>query len=118
MSAVTLSLEANAGDLLVNEAGILPRAHVLHIIVAAGKDEVVQSAAATLKPRSQRLAGRFDDFELHAAFDLLLHYNRAIPDPAADDYVAAAHLDGVAAAQLAIDRKVEKSSVPEMPVLV
>lgn len=59
-----------------------------------------------------------DDFELHGAVGFLLYYNRAIPDPAADDYVAAAHLDGVAAAQRAIDRKVEKRSVPETPVLV
>jgi len=60
-------LEANAGDPLANEAGILPRAHALPIIVAAREDEVVQSAAAALKPCKQRLAGRFDDFELHGA---------------------------------------------------
>lgn len=48
----------------------------------------------------------------------MLQYNRAIPDPAAGDYVAGSHLDDVAAAQLAIDRKVEKSSVPKTSVLV
>ena len=47
-----------------------------------------------------------------------MHYNRAIPDPAAGDYVADANLNDVAAAQLAIDRKVERSLVPETPVLV
>lgn len=48
----------------------------------------------------------------------MLHYNRAIPDSAAGDYVADAHLAEVAPAQRAIDRKVEKRSVPETPVLV
>ena len=48
----------------------------------------------------------------------MLHYNRAIPDSAAGDYVADAHLAEVAPAQRAIDRKVEKRSVPEAPVLV
>jgi hypothetical protein len=44
-------LKADTEDPLANKAGILPRAHVIHIIVATWENEVIQSAATTLKPR-------------------------------------------------------------------
>ena len=118
VSTVILGLEADADDPLANEAGILPRAHVPHIVVTAWEDEIVQCAATALEPSEQGLAGRLDKLELHGSFRLLLHHDRAIPNATAGNDVANADLDHIATAQLAVDREVEKRSIPQAPVLV
>ncbi|MBC3942448.1 hypothetical protein H8S47_12255 [Sphingomonas sp. DOAB1063] len=48
----------------------------------------------------------------------MLHYDGAIPNPAASNDVTDAYLDDIAAAQLAIDREVKERAVPQTPVLV
>ncbi len=100
MSAIILSLEANADDSRANEAGILPRAHAAHIIVAAGENDVVQGVAVMIELSEQVFAGWLDDVQLHGAFGLLMHY------------------DDIATTQFGIDREVKERSVPETPVLV
>jgi hypothetical protein len=71
-----------------------------------------------LEPSEQGFAGRFDKLELHGAFRFLLHHDRAIPNAATSNDVANADFHDVASAQLAVDREVEKCSIPQPPMLV
>jgi hypothetical protein len=104
MGSVLLGLKADVGDPLANEASILPRAHMPHVVVSAWKEEIVQRAAAALDPRKQGLAGRLDQLELYGPLCLLLHYDGAVPNATAGDNVADAHFHHVTSAQLAVDR--------------
>lgn len=55
---------------------------------------------------------------MHWPLGLLLHHDRTIADTPARHNVANPHLDYVAAAQLAVDRKVEQRPVPQTPMLI
>jgi hypothetical protein len=56
--------------------------------------------------------GRFNDLELHGSFRLLLNHDRAIPNAATGNDVADADFHNIATAQLAVDREIEKRSIP------
>jgi hypothetical protein len=53
--------------------------------------------------------------ELHRSMRLLLHYCRAGSQHSSSNDVADLHLYDVAAAQLAVDRKVKQSAVAQTP---
>lgn len=103
---------------LVNEASILPRAHVGHVIVSAREDEVVQRSTASLRPCLHRLSCRIHQLELDRTLGLLLDHNGAVTDASAGNYIANPNLDHITAAQLAIDGEVEQRSVAQSPMLV
>lgn len=110
--------EADARDQLANEAGVLPRAYVAHVVVSAREDEIVQRTAAALKPSEQRLTGRVNQLELHGPLGLLLDHDGAIPDPTTGNGVTDANPDHVAAAKLAVGGEVEKRPVAQSAMLV
>ena len=116
--AVILGLKADPGHPLPDQSGVLPSAHVSHVVVPAWENEVVEGATTALKPSEQRLSGRFDQLELDGPFGFLLHDNSAIPYATAGDYVTDAYLDHVATAKLAVDGEVEKGPVAQSAMLV
>lgn len=118
VSAILLDLEADAADPLVDKTSILPHAHVPHVVISAGKDEVVQRAPAALKPREYRFASRLDQLKLDLPLRLLLDDDCTISDSATGDNIADAYFHHVTSPQLAVDSEVEKCSVSGSPMLI
>lgn len=90
---------------------MLPCAHMRHIVVPAWKDVVVERSTPSFEPSSHRLSCRLHKLELNRPLGLLLHHDGAVADAPARHEVADPDLDAIAAAQLAVDREVEKCSV-------
>ncbi|VWX50648.1 hypothetical protein NOVOSPHI9U_30057 [Novosphingobium sp. 9U] len=110
--SVLLGLKADARNPLPNKPTILPRAHVVHVVIAARENKVVQRAAASLKPGEQGLPSWFNDFELYRALALLLHDNGPVANATTGHYISDPDFDDVAAAQFAVDCEVEEGSIP------
>jgi hypothetical protein len=62
-------------------------------------------------PVSDRRPRLFGDFELDRSSGHLLNHSRAIPNAAADAHVTDPQCNEIAAAQLAVDRKVEQREI-------
>lgn len=101
--SVILRWQADADHPFSHKTGILARAHVGHVIVAAREDVVVQCTAASFQPRTYRFTSRIHKFELNRALGLLLYDDGAITDTSPRNQIADANFDDIAAAQLAID---------------
>ena len=87
-----LGLGADADKSTLNEAGILPRAHVPHIVATSWEDEIVQGATTAFEPSEQSFTGRLDDLELHGSVCLLLNHDRPIQNAAiGNDFHTARH---------------------------
>jgi hypothetical protein len=108
MRAVIFSAQPSAGHPFVDQPGVLSGAEMLRAVVPARESIVVERAATMLKPRLDAGSRRLKQFELHGPAGLLLHHRRPRPDPAAADEIANTDFDDVAAAQLAVDGKVEQ----------
>jgi hypothetical protein len=88
------------------------------VVHPAWESEVVECAAATLKPSQDARAGRFKKLELDGATCLSLDDGGPGADPPATDEVANSDLHDVTAAQLAVDREVEHRSISDPLLLV
>lgn len=108
MRPIILRREADANYPLMHETGVLSRAHVAHVVVAARKDEVVQGAASTLQPCSHRLPSRVHQLELNRSLGLLLNDDRAVAQTLARDNISDPHPNHITAAELAIDSEVKQ----------
>jgi hypothetical protein len=113
MRAVIFSAQPSASHPFVDQPGVLSGAKMLRAVVPARESIVVERAATMLKPRLDAGSRRLKQFELHGPAGLLLHNRRPRPDPAAADEIANTDFDDVAAAQLAVDGKVEQGPVTQ-----
>jgi hypothetical protein len=118
MRAVIFSAQPSAGHPFVDQPGVLLGAEMLRAVVPARESIVVERAATMLKPRLDAGSRRLKQFELHGPAGLLLHHRRPRPDPAAADEIANTDFDDVAAAQLAVDGKVEQGPVTQPSLTV
>ena len=75
---------------------------------AAGEQEVLWLQPCVLDPRLHGLPGRRRDLELHGSLGLVLHDDGARSDLVAMADVPDSEAQQVAAAQLAVDAKVEE----------
>ena len=98
VSPVILSGKPDSDHPLVHKAGILPGAHVSHVVVSAREDEVVQRPAASLQPSPHRLSCRVHQLELNWSFGLLLNHYGAITDASAGNYITDPHPNHITAA--------------------
>jgi hypothetical protein len=88
------------------------------MIEAARKGEVDDRAAAPLDPCEQTRACIVFQLELDGPACLLLHDHCASADAPPADKIADLDLHDIAAAQLAIDRQIEKRSITKAPMLI
>lgn len=109
MGAILLRLQTNSDDPFVNEASILARAHVRHVIVPAWEDIIVERSASPFQPRPHCLPSRLEQIELNLALSLLLYNYGSVANPPARDNIADAHFDHTAPAQFAIDGEVNSA---------
>lgn len=73
---VILWAQPDPGHPLIDQPGILPGADVIGAVGAAGKNELVQRAAAALQPGQHAAAGRLGKLELDRPTSLLLDDTR------------------------------------------
>ena len=118
MRSVILRRKTDTDYPLVHKAGVLPSAHVGHVVVPARENEVVQGAAPALEPRAHCPSGRVYQLELDRSSGFLLNDDGAITNAPAGNYIPDSDTDHVTAAQLAINREVEQRTVAQPPVLV
>src|SRR4051812_21484735 len=90
---------------------VLPRAYVSRRIRPTRKGKFVESAQATFEPSQDARTSRLKELELNRSAGLALYYDRARADPAPADEIANPNRHEVAAAQFAIDCKVEHGSI-------
>lgn len=79
------------------------------------KEVVPRLAVTAADPPHDGFAGLLGQFELHRAARLLLEHRRSRADAAAEKHVIDPERDDVAAAQLAVDGKVEQGKIAEAP---
>src|SRR3954452_15872540 len=108
MRAIFITPQTGTGHPLVDQARILPGTDVVRMADAARKRVIFDRAAAPLQPSQQARACIVHQLELDRATGLLLNDKRATPDVSAADQIADLDLHDVTAAQLAVDREVEK----------
>ena len=82
------------------------------VIDPAREREVVERPASALQISEKAASGILEKFELHRSAGLLLDDHCTGPDPASADQIADPNLDKIAAAQLAVDGKIEERTVP------
>lgn len=108
MGTVLLGLQVEARDPLPDKPTVLPRAHVIHVVVAAREDRIVQGGTASFKPGEQGLPSWFNDLELHRSHGLLQHRDRPLTDATTGCYVSNPDFDDGAATKFAVDCEVEE----------
>lgn len=111
VSAIFLLAEADRGHPLVDQASILPCAHVVRVIDPAWKSIILNGAAAPFQPGQQARSYVAGDLELDRPPRLLLHDDRASPDLRTGDHITDPDFDQVAAAKLAVDGQIEQRTV-------
>jgi hypothetical protein len=88
------------------------------VVDPAGEHEVIERTTPAFQPRQEAGASGFEELELHRPLGLSLDDDGPRTDVAAADKLANSQLDDVAAAQLAVDGKVEHGAVAYPPLLV
>lgn len=88
------------------------------MIDAAWKDIVVDRTASAFEPCQQTRSCVRKQFELDRPTCFLLHHDCACPDLSATHNVSNFHPYQVAAAKLAIDRKVKQCAISQATVLI
>ncbi len=102
----------------IDKAGILTCADMPIVIDPARKDIIVHCAAPALEPRQQAGPSVGKQFELNRPTCFLLHHDCARSDLPPADNVAYFHPHQVAAAELAVDRKVKQCAITQAAVLI
>ena len=88
MSAILLLTQADRGHPFVNEAGVLPRPHVLGVVDPARECIVVDRAATSFEPSQKASSHVTLNFELDRLPSLLLNDDRAGSDLGSGDQIA------------------------------
>jgi len=113
MGTVFLGSKPDRLDPFINEAGILPCAHVSPRMDRARKCVIIHCPAASFQPCEKAGACVAHQLELNRSTGLLLGDHRASSDFLPYNKVADFVIDEIAAAQLAIDRQIEERSVSQ-----
>lgn len=111
VSSIFLRAQTDRGHPLVNEACILPRAHMFCVIDSAREYIVFDRAASPLQPGQKAGPHVARDLELDGTTRLLLNDDRSGSDFGSGDDITDPDLDQVAAAKLAVYRKIKQSAV-------
>src|SRR5262245_51940393 len=115
MRAVFVGTKADSLDPLIDQTSILPRAQVRRAIDPARENIIVDASASPLKPSHQACTSVRHQFELDRTSCLLLDHDRPRSNLGTRDQSSDLDLHQIAAAQLAIDSKVQKCSVTRAP---
>lgn len=118
MRAVLFCLQADTRDPFAHETGVLPRAHVPHIVVPGREDVIIERATAAFKPGEQGSAGWLNQFELDRTLGFLLHHEGTISYAAARNNVADPDFDHVATAKFAVDGEIEERAISKPSVSI
>lgn len=100
---ILLWTQSDCAHSLIDQARVLPRAHVACVINPARERIVVDRATASIKPSQKAGSNIAGDFELNRSSRLLLHNDRTSPDLRSGYDIANPDLDQVTAAKLAVD---------------
>jgi hypothetical protein len=107
--------KADGGDPLVDQAGVLPRAHVVRSINAAREHVFVYRATSSFEPGEEAGAHIAGEFKLHGSSRLLLNDHRSRTQITARDKVADLDLHEVTPAKLAVDSRSNKARSRNRP---
>jgi hypothetical protein len=100
---------------LIDQPGVLPSAEMISAVDATGKGIVIDCSSPSLKPGEQTSSDLGRNFELRGSSSLLLDNHRASPNIVACDECPNSQFYQIAAAELAVDGKIEKRSISSFP---
>jgi hypothetical protein len=106
-------VQTDGGHPFIDEASVLPGAHMVRMVDATGKRVVGNSPSSTFKPHQEASAYIGGQFELNRSAGLLLHYYGSCPYIRSCNDIADLDLDQIATAQLAVDRQIEKCTISQ-----
>ena len=111
-------IEADGGDPLMHDPGVLTRRDVRRDRKTTGEQVVLRLHIGLFNPSSDSQPGRLGQLELHRPLRLSLDDHGSGQDLIGVNHVAHPQAHQIAAAQLAVDRQVEHGQVADlMPVL-
>src|SRR5690554_1969527 len=113
MRAVVFSAQSDGCDPFVHKPGILARAHRAAEIKTAGKDIPIGCPATAQEPCGKTAASVSGNLELHRSSCFLLNNESGVPNIGARHEITDLELHEVAAAQLAVDGKVEPRAIAQ-----
>lgn len=111
MRSIVLPRQADLGNPFRDQPRVLPSAKVADRIDPTWKGEIIYATAASLELKQQARSSWLEQLELHGPSCLLLDYSGIVADLSTADQIANSDRDHVTAAQLAIDREVERRTV-------
>ena len=109
--SIVLPRQADLGNPFRDQPRVLPSAKVADRIDPTWKGEIIYATAASLELKQQARSSWLEQLELHGPSCLLLDYSGIVADLSTADQIANSDRDHVTAAQLAIDREVERRTV-------
>lgn len=111
MRAVAVRVKTNCPHPRFQDSAVLPCGEVGGRGDSAWEQEVVGAEPRFRHPGADRVPRLFSDLELHRTLCLMLHDDRARANPTALDNVPNPERHQVAAAQFAVDPKVEQGEI-------
>lgn len=111
MRTVILPTKPDCRHPLIDQSGVLPSAEMVSAVDATGKGIVIDCSSPSLEPGKQTSSDLGRNFELHWSSSLLLDDSRPSSDVVAGDECPDFQLYQIAAAELAVDGKIEKRPI-------
>jgi hypothetical protein len=111
MRAVILPTQPNRSNPLIDQSGVLPSAEMIGVVYSTGKGIVIDCSSPSLKPSKQTSPDLGRNLELHRASSLLLDDHRASSNFVARDEGPDFDFYQIAAAELAVDGKIEQRTI-------
>ncbi len=96
---------------LIDQSGVLPSAKVISVANATGKGIVIDCSSPSLKPGKQTSSDLRRDFELHGSSSFLLDDRRPSSNVVTSHETSDFQFYQIAAAELAVDGKIEKRPI-------
>lgn len=115
MRPVVLPTQPNSSDPLIDQSGVLPSAEMICVVYSTGKGIVIDCSSSSLKPCKQISSDLGRNLELHGASSLLLDDHRTSSNFVARDEGPDFHFYQIAAAELAVDGKIEQCTSLILP---
>ncbi len=116
MRPVVLPTQPNSSDPLIDQSGVLPSAEMICVVSSTGKGIVIDCSSSSLKPCKQISSDLGRNLELHGASSLLLDDHRTSSNFVARDEGPDFHFYQIAAAELAVDGKIEQCTSLILPL--
>ena len=111
MRTVILPTKPDRRHPLIDQSGVLPSAKMICVADATGKGIVIDCSSPSLKPGKQTSSDLRRDFELHGSSSFLLDDHRPSSNFVAGDKCPDFQFYQIAAAELAVDGKIEKCPI-------